>query len=46
MKLNDVTRGTGLEEHGITNAKRMLAYMHGRDLFVQDCFVGADWTAP
>lgn len=117
MKLNDVTRGTGLEEHGITNAnliywtpitpvlyelivrrgeglishlgaiavktghytgraanekfivdeptshanvawgkvnrplspekfdglyKRMLAYMHGRDLFVQDCFVGAD----
>ena len=116
MKLNDVTRGTGLEEHGIANAnliywtpitpvlyelivrrgeglishlgavavktghytgraanekfivdeptshanvawgkvnrplsmekfdglyKRMLAYMHGRDLFVQDCFVGA-----
>jgi phosphoenolpyruvate carboxykinase (ATP) len=117
MKFNDVTRGTGLEEHGITNANliywtsptpelyeqvikrgeglishmgaitvktghytgraanekfivdepssrdhiawgkvnkpfdphkfdllydRMLAYMHGRDLFVQDCFAGAD----
>jgi phosphoenolpyruvate carboxykinase (ATP) len=116
MKLNDITRGTGLEEHGITNAnliywtpptavlyeqivklgeglvshlgaitvktghytgraanekfivdepschdhinwgkvnrpfdpanfdglyKRMLAYMHGKDLFVQDCFAGA-----
>ncbi|GAM09160.1 phosphoenolpyruvate carboxykinase [Geobacter sp. OR-1] len=116
MKLNDITRGTGLEEHGITNAnliywtaptsvlyeqivkrgeglvthlgaiavktghytgraanekfivdeptchdhinwgnvnrpfdpvmfeglyQRMLAYMHGRDLFVQDCFAGA-----
>ena len=116
MKLNDITRGAGLEEHGITNAnliywtpptsvlyeqivkrgeglvthlgaiavktghytgraanekfivdespchdhinwgkvnqpfdplkfdalyKRMLAYMHGRDLFVQDCFAGA-----
>ncbi|HEY6838663.1 MAG TPA: phosphoenolpyruvate carboxykinase (ATP) [Geobacteraceae bacterium] len=117
MKFNAVTRGTGLEEHGITNANliywtaptpelyeqiikrgeglvshmgaiavktghytgraanekfivdepsshdhiawgkvnkpfdqekfdllydRMLAYMHGRDLFVQDCFAGAD----
>lgn len=117
MKFNDITRGTGLEEHGITNAnliywtaptavlyeqiikrgegmvshlgaiavktghytgraanekfivdepvshdnvawgkvnkpfdplkfdelyKRMRAYMHGRDLFVQDCFAGAD----
>ncbi len=117
MKFNDVTRGTGLEEHGITNAnliywtpptsvlyeqiikrgeglvshmgalavktghytgraanekfivdeptchenvawgkvnkpfdpqkfdelyKRMLAYMDGRNLFVQDCFAGAD----
>lgn len=117
MKFNDVTRGTGLEEHGITNANliywtpptavlyeqivkrgeglvshlgaiavktghytgraanekfivdepttreniawgkvnkpfesakfdglynRMLAYMHGKDLFVQDCFAGAD----
>jgi phosphoenolpyruvate carboxykinase (ATP) len=117
MKYNDVTRGTGLEEHGITNANliywtpptsvlyeqivkrgeglvshlgaiavktghytgraanekfivdeptshdnvawgkvnrpfdparfdglynRMLAYMHGKDLFVQDCFAGAD----
>jgi phosphoenolpyruvate carboxykinase (ATP) len=117
LKFNDVTRGIGLEEHGITNAnliywtpptavlyeqiikrgeglvshlgalavktghytgraanekfivdnqtshehvawdkvnkpfrpekfdelyKRMLAYMHGRDLFVQDCFAGAD----
>jgi phosphoenolpyruvate carboxykinase (ATP) len=117
LKFNDITRGTGLEEHGITNAnliywtaptavlyeqivkrgegmvshlgaiavktghytgraanekfivddptshehvawgkvnkpfeparfdeiyKRMLAYMHGRDLFVQDCFAGAD----
>src|SRR6185369_11811753 len=117
VKLNDVTRGTGLEEHGITNANliywtaptavlyeqivkrgeglvshlgaisvktghytgraanekfivdeptshgniawgkvnkpfqaskfdalynRMLAYMHGKDLFVQDCFAGAD----
>ena len=116
MKLNDVTRGTGLEEHGIINAnliywtpptavlyeqivergeglvshlgalavktghytgraanekfivdeptshdhinwgkvnrpfdpekfdvlyKRMTAYMHGKDLFVQDCFAGA-----
>ena len=116
MKLNDVTQGTGLEEHGIRNAnliywtpptavlyeqivkrgeglvthlgavavktghytgraanekfivdepschefinwgrvnrpfdpdrfeglyKRMLAYMHGKDLFVQDCFAGA-----
>jgi phosphoenolpyruvate carboxykinase (ATP) len=116
MKLNDITRGTGLEEHGITNAnliywtpptavlyeqivkrgeglvshlgaiavktghytgraanekfivdepschdqinwgkvnrpfdpanfdglyKRMLAYLHGKDLFVQDCFAGA-----
>ncbi|MBT0665242.1 phosphoenolpyruvate carboxykinase (ATP) [Geobacter pelophilus] len=116
MRLNDITRGTGLEEHGITNAnliywtaptsvlyeqivkrgeglvthlgavavktghytgraanekfivdepschkhinwgkvnrpfdpvkfdalfKRMLAYMHGKDLFVQDCFAGA-----
>jgi phosphoenolpyruvate carboxykinase (ATP) len=116
VKLNDITRGTGLEEHGITNAnliywtpptpvlyeqivkrgegllshlgaiavktghytgraanekfivdepschehiswgrinqpfctakfdalyERMLAYMHGRDLFVQDCFAGA-----
>jgi phosphoenolpyruvate carboxykinase (ATP) len=117
MKFNDVTRGSGLEEHGITNANlifwtpptavlyeqiikrgeglvshlgaiavktghytgraanekfivdepashdhvawgkvnkpfdparfdalysRMLAYMHGKDLFVQDCFAGAD----
>jgi len=117
LKFNDVTRGAGLEEHGIANAnliywtpptavlyeqiikrgeglvshqgalavktghytgraanekfivdeptshehvawgkvnkpfspekfdelfKRMLAYMHGRDLFVQDCFAGAD----
>lgn len=117
MKFNDVTRGTGLEEHGITNANliywtpptavlyeqivkrgeglvshlgaiavktghytgraanekfivdepttheniawgkvnkpfestkfdglynRMLAYIHGKDLFVQDCFAGAD----
>jgi phosphoenolpyruvate carboxykinase (ATP) len=117
MKFNDVTRGIGLEEHGISNANliywtpptavlyeqiikrgeglvsqqgalavktghytgraanekfivddltshehvawgklnkpflpekfdamynRMLAYMHGRDLFVQDCFAGAD----
>jgi phosphoenolpyruvate carboxykinase (ATP) len=117
LKFNDVTRGTGLEEHGITNAnliywtpptsvlyeqiikrgeglvshmgalavktghytgraanekfivdeptchenvawgkvnkpfdpqkfdelyKRMLAYMDGRNLFVQDCFAGAD----
>jgi len=116
MKLNDITRGTGLEEHGITNAnliywtpptsvlyeqivrrgeglvthlgavavktghytgraanekfivdepschdhvnwgkvnrpfdpvrfeglyKRMMAYLHGKDLFVQDCFAGA-----
>jgi phosphoenolpyruvate carboxykinase (ATP) len=116
MKLNDITRGAGLEEHGITNAniiywtpptpvlyeqivklgeglvthmgavavktghytgraanekfivdepsshdhinwgkvnrpfdpvrfdalyKRMLAYLHGKDLFVQDCFAGA-----
>jgi phosphoenolpyruvate carboxykinase (ATP) len=116
MKLNDITRGTGLEEHGITNAnliywttptpslyeliivrgegltthlgavavktghytgraandkfivdepschdhvnwgkinrpfdptkfdalyKRLLAYLHGKDLFVQDCFAGA-----
>ena len=116
MKFNDITRGTGLEEHGITNANliywtpptsvlfeqivkrdeglvthlgavavktghytgraanekfivdepsshdhinwgkvnrpfdparfdvlytRMLAYMHGKDLFVQDCFAGA-----
>ncbi len=116
MKLNDITRGTGLEQHGITNAnliywtpptavlyelivkqgeglvshlgaiavktghytgraanekfivddpschdhinwgkvnrpfdpvkfdglyQRMLAYMHGKDLFVQDCFAGA-----
>jgi phosphoenolpyruvate carboxykinase (ATP) len=116
-KFNDVTRGSGLEEHGITNANliywtpptavlyeqvvkrgegllshmgaiavktghytgraandkfivqepssneniswgninkpydpanfdgiynRMLAYMHGKDLFVQDCFAGAD----
>jgi phosphoenolpyruvate carboxykinase (ATP) len=116
MKLNDITRGTGLEEHGITNAnlifwttptpalyeqilargegltthlgaiavktghytgraandkfivdesschdyidwgkinrpfdpekfdalyKRLLSYLHGKDLFVQDCFVGA-----
>jgi len=117
MKFNDVTRGTGLEQHGITNANliywtpttavlyeqivkrgeglvshlgaiavktghytgraanekfivdeptsrdnvawgkvnrpfspqkfdalynRMLAYMHGKDIFVQDCFAGAD----
>lgn len=117
MKFNDVTRGTGLEPHGITNANlihwtapsavlyeqivkrgegllthlgaiavktghytgraanekyivddefshnhihwgkvnkpfdpdrfdslysRMVAYMHGKDLFVQDCFAGAD----
>jgi len=117
VKFNDVTRGSGLEEHGITNANliywtpptavlyelivkrgeglvshlgaisvktghytgraanekfivdepgtnkniawgkvnkpfesarfdglynRMLAYMHGKDLFVQDCFAGAD----
>jgi len=117
MRLNDITRGTGLEEHGITNANliywtaptpvlyeqivkrgegllthlgavavktghytgraanekfivdepgchdhinwgkvnrpfdaarfdglyhRMLAYIHGKDLFVQDCFAGAD----
>ncbi len=117
LKFNDVSRGTGLEEHGITNANliywtppssvlyeqivkrgeglvshlgaiavktghytgraanekfivdepsshdhiawgkvnkpftpekfdllynRVLAYMHGRDLFVQDCFAGAD----
>ena len=117
MKFNDVTRGSGLEEHGITNANliywtpptavlyelivkrgeglvshlgaisvktghytgraanekfivdepgtnkniawgkvnkpfesarfdglynRMLAYMHGKDLFVQDCYAGAD----
>ena len=116
MKLNDITRGTGLEQHGITSAnliywtpptavlyeqivkrgeglvsnlgaiavktghytgraanekfivdepssrdrvnwgkinrpfnpikfdglyKRMLTYMHGKDLFVQDCFAGA-----
>lgn len=116
MKLNDITRGTGLEEHGITNAnliywttptpalyeqiivrgegltthlgaiavktghytgrapnekfivdepsihdhinwgkinrpfpeakfdalyKRLLSYLHGKDLFVQDCFAGA-----
>ncbi len=116
MRLNDITRGTGLEEHGITNPNiiywtpptpvlyeqivrrgegllthlgavavktghytgraanekfivdepschdhinwgkvnrpfppekfdglysRMMAYMHGRDLFVQDCFAGA-----
>lgn len=116
MRLNDITRGTGLEEHGITNANliywtpptsvlyeqvvkrgeglvthlgaiavktghytgraanekfivdepschdhinwgninrpfdpvkfdglynRLLAYMHGKDLFVQDCFAGA-----
>jgi len=116
LRLNDITRGTGLEEHGITNAnliywtpptavlyeqivkrseglvthqgavavktghytgraanekfivdepschehvnwgkvnrpfdpekfdglyKRLLAYMHGKDLFVQDCFAGA-----
>lgn len=116
MKLNDITRGTGLEKHGITNAnlifwtsptpvlyelivrrgeglithmgavevktghytgraanekfivdepschehinwgkvnrpfdpvrfdalfKRMAAYLHGKDLFVQDCFAGA-----
>ena len=116
MKLNDITRGTGLEDHGITNANliywtpptavlyeqivkrgeglvthlgavavktghytgraanekfivdepschehinwgkinrpfdpvkfdglynRMLAYMHGKDLFVQDCYAGA-----
>jgi phosphoenolpyruvate carboxykinase (ATP) len=116
VKLNDITRGTGLEQHGITNAnliywtpptavlyelivkqgeglishlgavavktghytgraanekfivdepsshdhinwgkinrpfdparfdglyQRMLAYMHGKDLFVQDCFAGA-----
>lgn len=116
MKLNDITRGTGLEEHGITNANliywtpptavlyeqivkrgeglvthlgavavktghytgraanekfivdeptchdhiawgkvnqpfdpakfdalynRMMAYLHGKDIFVQDCFAGA-----